>query len=97
MVGNAKRFGVPASLAAGGPYSGQSMRIMGVATATMSVSRRPRAASIDPVNPVTINKLEQIHVVDGIADGDSNRPRSALGLHQRTVHPLGPLNDDAFA
>jgi hypothetical protein len=34
--------------------------------------------SIDPVNPVSIDKVEQIHAVDGIADGDSNQPRSAL-------------------
>ena len=35
---------------------------------------------IDPVNPVYIYKVEQIHAVDGIADGDSNQPRSALGV-----------------
>ncbi len=34
--------------------------------------------AIDP-DPVYINKVEQIHAVDGIADGDSNQPRSALG------------------
>ncbi len=26
---------------------------------------------MDPVNPVTIDKVEQIRAVDGIADGDS--------------------------
>ncbi len=30
------------------------------------------------MNPVYINKVEQIHAVDEIADGDSNQPRSAL-------------------
>ncbi len=30
------------------------------------------------MNPVYIYKIEQIHAVDGIADGDSNQPRSAL-------------------
>ncbi len=30
------------------------------------------------MNPIYIDKLEQIHAVDGIADGDSNQPRSAL-------------------
>jgi hypothetical protein len=30
--------------------------------------------SIDPVNPVYIDKVEQIHAVDGIADGDSINP-----------------------
>ncbi len=34
--------------------------------------------SIEPVNPVYIYKVEQIHAVDGIADGDSHQPRSAL-------------------
>ncbi|MEE8189108.1 MAG: hypothetical protein V3T80_07865, partial [Kiloniellales bacterium] len=29
-------------------------------------------------NPVYIKKVEQIQAVDGIADGDSNQPRSAL-------------------
>ncbi len=33
---------------------------------------------IEPVNPVYIYKVEQIHTVDGIADGDSHQPRSAL-------------------
>ncbi len=33
--------------------------------------------SINP-DPVYIDKVEQIHAVDGIADGDSNQPRSAL-------------------
>ena len=36
--------------------------------------------SIDPVNPVYIYKVEQIHAVDGIGDGDSHQPRSALGV-----------------
>jgi hypothetical protein len=29
---------------------------------------------IDPVNPVYTYKVEQIHAVDGIADGDSINP-----------------------
>ena len=42
------------------------------------IDRTHIAGSINPVNPVYINKVEQIHAVDGIADGDSNPPRSAL-------------------
>ncbi len=34
--------------------------------------------SINPVNPVTTNEVEQIHAVDEIVDGDSIQPRSAL-------------------
>jgi hypothetical protein len=37
--------------------------------------------SINPVNPVYVNSVEQIHAVDRIAIGDSNQPRSALGAH----------------
>jgi hypothetical protein len=44
----------------------------------IGIDRSHIAGSIDPVNPVTSNKVEQIHAVDGIADGDSNQPRSAL-------------------
>ena len=29
-------------------------------------------------DPVYMNTVERIHAVDGIAGGDSNRPRSAL-------------------
>ncbi len=42
------------------------------------IDRAHVAGSIDPVNPVYTNKVEQIHAVDGIADGDSHQPRSAL-------------------
>ncbi len=38
----------------------------------IGIDRTHIAGSIDPVNPVYINKVEQIHAVDGIADGDSN-------------------------
>ena len=40
----------------------------------------PLAGSIDPVNPVYIYKIEQIHAVDAVANGESNRPRSALEI-----------------
>ncbi|MEE8122652.1 MAG: hypothetical protein V3T93_00925 [Alphaproteobacteria bacterium] len=38
------------------------------------IDRTHIAGSIDPVNPVTIDKVEQIHAVDGTADGDSINP-----------------------
>ena len=40
------------------------------------------------MNPVTIDKGEQIHAVDGIAAGDSNQPRFALrhtGIWQNAI------------
>ena len=43
--------------------------------------------SIDPVNPVYIYKVEQIQAVDGIADGDSHQPRSALSVAERAKVP----------
>ncbi len=43
--------------------------------------------SIDPVNPVYIYKVEQIHAVDGIAHGDSHQPRSALDR----IDPVNPV------
>ena len=42
------------------------------------IDRTHIVGPIDPVNPVYKYKVEQIHAVDGIADGDSNQPRSAL-------------------
>ncbi len=42
------------------------------------IDRTHIAGSINSVNPVYICKVEQIHGVDGIADCDSNQPRSAL-------------------
>ena len=42
------------------------------------IDRAHVVGSIDPVNPVTIDKVEQSQAADGIADGDSNQPRSAL-------------------
>ncbi len=42
------------------------------------IDRSHIVGSIDPVNPVYTYTVEQIHVVDGIADGDSQQPRSAL-------------------
>ncbi|MEE9209086.1 MAG: hypothetical protein V3U23_01440, partial [Kiloniellales bacterium] len=42
------------------------------------IDRTHIVGSIDPVNPVYTHKVEQIHAVDGIADGDSHQPRSAL-------------------
>ncbi len=43
------------------------------------IDRTHIVGSIEPVNSVYIYKVEQIHAVDGIADGDSHQPRSALG------------------
>ncbi len=42
----------------------------------------PLAGSIDPVTPVDIYIVEQIHAVDGIADSDSDQPRSAPGARE---------------
>ncbi|MCH8926043.1 MAG: CHASE domain-containing protein, partial [Proteobacteria bacterium] len=50
------------------------------------IDRTHIVGSIDPVNPVTINEGEQIHAVDGLADGDSNQPRSALEAGPRLMH-----------
>ena len=48
---------------------------------------------IDPVNPVYIYKVEQIHAVDGIAGGDSHQPRSALEpAAAREKHKNGALD-----
>ena len=44
------------------------------------IDRTHIVGSIDPVTPVYIYKVEQIHAVDGIADGGSHQPRSALGV-----------------
>ncbi len=53
--------------------------------------------SIDPVNSTTTNKVEQIHAVDGIADGDSHQPRSALAaiirLQSTEIEHLALEND----
>ena len=42
------------------------------------IDRTHIVASIDPVNPVYIHKVEQFYAVDGIAGGDSDQPRFAL-------------------
>ncbi len=39
------------------------------------------------MNPVYIYKVEQIHAVGGIADGDSHQPRSALAFSHR-IRPI---------
>ena len=44
----------------------------------IGIDRTRIAGSVDPVSPVYTSKVEQIHAVDGIADGDSHQPRSAL-------------------
>jgi hypothetical protein len=53
--------------------------------------------SIDPVNPATPIKVEQIHAVDEIADGDSHQPRSALAaiirLQSTEIEHLALEND----
>ncbi len=43
------------------------------------IDRTRDPGSTNPVNPVYIDNVEQIHAVDRIAVGDSNQPRSALG------------------
>ncbi len=50
------------------------------------IDRTQIVGSIDPVNPVAINKVEQIQAVDGIADGDSNQPRSAPETEPRPMY-----------
>ncbi len=57
------------------------------------IDRTHIAGSIKSVNPVYINKVEQIHAVDGIADGDSNQPRSALKV--RAWPRSGSSGDDS--
>ncbi len=52
------------------------------------IDRTQIVGSIDTVNPVYINSVEQIHAVDRIAGGDSNQPRSALG--GVGLHSVGP-------
>ncbi len=42
------------------------------------IDRTHAVGSINPVNPVYLHSVEQIHAVDRIAVGDSNQPRSAL-------------------
>jgi len=54
------------------------LRFVALALDRIRIDRTHIAGSVDPVNPVDISKVEQIHAVDGIADGDSNQPRSAL-------------------
>ncbi len=48
------------------------------------------------MNPVYIYKVEQIHAVDGIADGDSQQPRSALARNSidrpHIVGSIDPVN-----
>ncbi|MEE8499973.1 MAG: hypothetical protein V3S27_05305, partial [Kiloniellales bacterium] len=57
------------------------------------IDRTHIVGSIDPVNPVYIYKVEQIHAVDGIADGDSHQPRSALAprQHRPSGQPAGEV------
>ena len=55
----------------------------------IGIDRTRDPGSTDPVNPVTIYKAEQIHALDGIADGDSHRPRSALGAAAAGTAALG--------
>ena len=63
----------------------------------IGVDRTEVADSIDPVNSATIDKVEQIHAVGGIADDDSNQPRSALAaiirLQAAEIERLALEND----
>ncbi len=54
------------------------LRFVALALDRIRIDRTHIAGSLDPVNPVYTNEVEQIHAVDGIADGDSNQLRSAL-------------------
>jgi hypothetical protein len=53
--------------------------------------------SVVPVNPVTIDKVEQLHAVDGNAEGDSNQSRSSLAaiirLQSTEIEHLALEND----
>ena len=63
----------------------------------IGIDRIRDPGSIDPVVPVTTNKVEQIHAVDEIADGDSIQPRSALAaiirLQSTEIERLALEND----
>ncbi len=52
------------------------------------IDRTHIVGSVNPVNPVYINSVGQIHAVDRIAVGDSNQPRSALGTTPSVLPPL---------
>jgi predicted N-acetyltransferase YhbS len=56
----------------------EQLSFVALAPDRIRIDRTHSAGSVDPVNPVYTNKIEQIHAVDGIAGGDSNQPRSAL-------------------
>ncbi|MCH8809368.1 MAG: RNB domain-containing ribonuclease [Proteobacteria bacterium] len=60
----------------------QVLDSLGLRLDRIRTDRTHFAGSIGPVNPVYIDKAEQIHAVDGIADGDSHQPRSALARGQ---------------
>ncbi len=50
--------------------------------------------SIDSVNPVYIDKLEQIHAVDGIAVGDSiNRMNLLYLIDVDRIHRIDQIHD----
>ncbi|MEE8499290.1 MAG: hypothetical protein V3S27_01860 [Kiloniellales bacterium] len=63
----------------------------------IGIDRIRGPGSIDPVNPVTTNKVERILAVDGIVDGDSHQPRSALAaiirLQSTEIERLALEND----
>jgi hypothetical protein len=71
------------------------------------IDRTHIVGSIDHVNPVHIDKVEQIHAVDGIASGDPNQPRSALaarvpvppphGIHKLTLALEALMREDHLA
>ena len=55
----------------------ECMLVAGKCLDRIRIDRTHIVGSIDPVNPVYTYNVEQIGV-DGIADGDSHQPRSAL-------------------
>ena len=77
-------------LAAATP-SPQAATVPGIGLDRIRIDRTRIAGSIDPVNPVAINRVDRIHAVDGIAVGDSNQPRSALG--EKPFVPVAPGPD----
>ncbi len=63
------------------------LAFVGLALDRIRIERTHIVGSVDPVNPVYTKKVEQIHAVDGIADGDSHQPRSALETVSQGFRP----------
>ena len=72
------RLGGDAGVGVGGAEALDEAVLGAVPPDRIRIDRTHEMGSINPVNPVCIYRLEQIHAVNGIAGGDSQRPRSAL-------------------